>query len=245
MLPGVSSMTSHMIGAVTRAYADFEARAQTWTARYQARGGRVHCAAGCFGCCDMPIRISLAEALTLSEVLPDSQFEAMRGHARKVLANARTARSPDQYVEQHRAQVGFCPLLDRENGRCTQYERRPTRCRDTFSALPARYCAAGAWTRMDRAERREYRQEVAATPGTDGQTHYIAPLEAMSEPVWDVCAREMRRAWGLEIWGDFAVLVALTGEPGLREALESRSPRRVWAIIEAADLDHPEVIEVG
>lgn len=241
MLPGVS----RMIRAVTGAYAEFEARARAWTAQYEARGGRVHCAAGCFGCCDMPIRISLAEALALSEVLPSDQFEAMRSHARKVLANARAARTPDQYVERHRARVGFCPLLDRASGRCTQYERRPTRCRDTYSALAAKFCAAGAWTRMDRAERRAYRREVAATPGTDGETHYIAPLEAMSEPVWSACAREMRRAWGLEVWGDFAVLVALTGEPGLRGALESGSPTRVWAIIEAADLDHPEVIEVG
>lgn len=226
------------------AYARFERRAADWLARYTARGGRVYCRAGCHACCDMPVRSNLLEALTLARSLDAARLEALCAHAAKVRANARRG-PPETYAERHRATVGFCPLLDRQTGTCTAYALRPTRCRDTYSALSARFCAAGAWEGMTRRERADYAREVAHTPGTDGESHYLAPVEDLSLPVWEEGARLMRDLWGLEVWGDLAVLVDLTQRPQFWEALESRRPRAVIRALKQAGLYDEEILEVA
>lgn len=230
---------------VRRAYAAYGRRAQAWTERYQERGGRVYCGAGCFACCNMPIRVSLAEALVTAQALTDGEAARVEAHARRVLHNARTAPNDDVYVERHRVEVGFCPLLDRESGGCTRYDARPTRCRDTFSALPARYCEAGAWDRMTRRERESYRREVARTPGTDGELHFIAPLEHLSEPVWEAAAKAMRAEWGLEAWGDFWVLTTLARDGKFMACMARGDARGAWQVAGARGLAHRTVLEIG
>ncbi|WP_272976121.1 YkgJ family cysteine cluster protein [Deinococcus geothermalis] len=231
--------------AVRRGYASYARRAQAWTARYQERGGRVYCGAGCFACCNMPVRASLAEALVTAQALTDEEATRVEAHARQVLHNARTAPDEDAYVERHRTRVGFCPLLDRASGGCSRYDVRPTRCRDTFSALPARYCEAGAWESLTRREREHYRREVARTPGTDGELHFIAPLEHLSEPVWEAAAKAMRAEWGLEAWGDFWVLTTLARDPAFMERVAQGDARGAWRAAKAAGLAHPTVLDVG
>lgn len=226
------------------AYTRFEGRAADWLARYRARGGRVYCAAGCHACCDMPIRTNLLEALALARSLDPARLQAMQAHAAKVRANARRGPS-ETYAERHRAVVGFCPLLDRQTGTCSAYELRPSRCRDTYSAMSARFCAAGAWESMSRRERAAYEREVAHTPGTDGESHFIAPLEDLSLPVWEEGARLMRDLWGVEVWGDFAVLVDLTQRPAFWAALEQRRPGPVIRMLRQAGLYDEEILEVA
>ena len=229
--------------ALQRAYDRFGRRAGDWLERYEARGGRVYCAAGCFHCCDMPIRTNLLEALAVARSLDPARLAAMREHARKVWQNARRGH-PDTYAERHREQVGFCPLLDRAAGTCTAYGVRPTRCRDTYSALPARFCAVGGWEGLSRREREGYARTVARTPGTDGESHYLAPVEDLSLPVWEAGAQLMRELWGVELWGDFAVLVDFTQCPEVWAALESRRPRTVVKALKQAGLYHEEILEV-
>ncbi|MBB5233417.1 YkgJ family cysteine cluster protein [Deinococcus budaensis] len=235
---------ARVTGPVERGYAAYARRAAAWTARYQERGGRVFCGAGCFACCNMPIRVSLAEALLTAGALDAAQAAAVAAHARRVLHNARTAPDDETYVERHRREVGFCPLLDPRSGGCTQYAVRPTRCRDTFSALPARYCEAGAWEQMTRRERESYRREVARTPGTDGELHFIAPLEHLSEPVWAAAARAMRAEWGLEVWGDFWVLTTLARDPQFMAGVGRGDARGAWRAAKAAGLAHPAILEL-
>lgn len=244
MKSAAPSSLARVTGPVERGYAAYARRAQTWTARYQAGGGRVFCGAGCFACCNMPIRVSLAEALLTAGALEPEQAVAVAAHARRVLHNARTAPGEEAYVERHRREVGFCPLLDRQTGSCTQYAARPTRCRDTFSALPARYCEAGAWEEMTRREQAEYRREVARTPGTDGELHFIAPLEHLSEPVWAAAAKAMRAEWGLEVWGDFWVLTTLARDAAFLAQVERGDARGAWRAARAAGLAHPTVLEL-
>ncbi|BDP41970.1 hypothetical protein DAETH_19390 [Deinococcus aetherius] len=231
--------------AVRRGYDAYARRARAWTVGYQERGGRVHCGAGCVACCNMPIRVSLAEALVTAQALTDEEAARVEAHARRVIQNARTAPDDDVYVERHRREVGFCPLLDRSTGGCSRYDVRPTRCRDTFSALPARYCEAGAWENMNRRERDAYRREVARTPGTDGELHFIAPLEHLSEPIWASAAKAMRTEWGLEAWGDFWVLTTLARDPAFMASVERGDARGAWRAARAAGLAHPTVLELG
>lgn len=237
--------TEDVTAPVRQGYARYARQAQQWRSGYESRGGRVYCGAGCFACCDMPIRVSLAEALITAQVLDREKASAVEEHARAVLHNARTARSEEEYVARHRQEVGFCPLLDRRSGSCTEYESRPTRCRDTFSALPARYCAAGTWESLTRREREAYRREVRSTPGTDGELHFIAPLEHLSEPVWASAARSMRRAWGLEVWGDFWVLTTLARDPAFMARVEAGDARGAWQAARRLRLAHPTLLELG
>ena len=56
-------MNRDVTDAVRRAYDRYGRRAGEWMDRYARQGGRVYCASGCVACCNMPIRVSLAEAL--------------------------------------------------------------------------------------------------------------------------------------------------------------------------------------
>ena len=230
---------------VQQAYGRYARRADQWTRRYEERGGQVFCGAGCYFCCDMPIWVSLAEALITAQALSPEQRQAVAAHARKVQRNARSAPDDEQYVERHRREVGFCPLLDRATGSCTQYEARPTRCRDTFSALPARFCACGTWEGLSPRERQEYRRTVARTPGTDGELHFIAPLEHLSEPVWEAAGRAMRAEWGLEVWGDFWTLTTLAADPAFLDAVSRAQARSAWQRARGLGLGHPVTLEIG
>ncbi|MFC6591061.1 YkgJ family cysteine cluster protein [Deinococcus lacus] len=223
-------------GPVEAAYDRYAQAAGQWLDRYAQQGGRVYCGAGCFACCNMPIRVSLAEALITASALDDDLRARVGAHARRVIENARTAPDDDTYVERHRTEVGYCPILNPVTGGCSRYAARPTRCRDTFSALPALYCAADTWEQLSPAERRAYHREVARTPGTDGELHYIAPLEYLSEPVWEEAAAAMSEQWGLQIWGDFWVLTTLAAsgdfmaQVKLRRAKGPGKRLRPWAL---------------
>lgn len=236
---------STVTAPVLRAYGRYAAQAGRWAANYEARGGQVYCGAGCHFCCDMPIRVSLAEALITAQALTPAQARAFEIHARAVQRNARTAPDEEVFVARHRIEISFCPLLDRESGSCTQYAARPTRCRDTFSALPAHYCACGTWENMTRREQAEYRREVARTPGTDGELHFIAPLEHLSEPVWAAASQAMRRAWGLEVWGDFWTLTTLARDPAFLARLTARDGRGALGHARGRGLGHPVTLEIG
>lgn len=236
--------TEAVAAAVRTAYAQYGTEAARWLEGYQARSGQVFCGAGCFGCCNMPIRLSLAEALVLRGALSSAELAAVETHARAVLRNARTAPDEDTYVRRHRLEVGYCPLLSRDTGACAQYAARPTRCRDTFSAFPARYCTEGYWESLSPHEKRNYAREVARTPGTDGELHYIAPLEYLSEPVWEAAAAAMDDAFGLQIWGDFWVLVSLSTRADFMEAVEAGDGRAALKAAQRAGLAHPLILDI-
>lgn len=233
-----------ILNEVRAQHTAYSARARDWTEHFTARGGRVHCAPGCHGCCDMPVMASLPEALLVAEQLSEAEWDAVTRHAHKVWDNAHTSQS-DRYAENHRLKVGFCPLLDRESGACRHYAERPTRCRDTFSGLPARFCAPGAIDGLSRGERRAYQREVSQNPVMDGHTHFIAPLEDLSVPATESFARLMRREFGVEVWGDFTYLLVLTGEDAFWKALKLRGERQVVQALKRAGLYHPEIVQIG
>ncbi|AFZ68645.1 YkgJ family cysteine cluster protein [Deinococcus peraridilitoris] len=229
---------------VRKQYARYDERARSWLSAYTGRGGRVYCASGCFRCCDMPIRLSWPEALTIAQSMSEDQHRDMHAHARKVWANAHCAKNLDEYVRGHRSQVGFCPLLDRATGSCSQYADRPTRCRDTYSGLPAQLCAPGGVEGLKGQARRDYQREVRTNPAMDGHSHYLAPLEDLSLPAWDRFGAMMRRELGFELWGDFAFLVCMTREEDFVKALQERDPGKVIRALRKAGLYHPEIVQI-
>ncbi|MFC6617722.1 YkgJ family cysteine cluster protein [Deinococcus radiophilus] len=227
-----------------QAYANYGQAASRWMDEFFAEGGRIFCGAGCFGCCNMPIRLSLAEALVVRDALSAEKLAAVEAHARQVIGNARMAPDDDTYVRRHRLEVGYCPLLDRTTGQCSEYAARPTRCRDTFSAFPARYCEEGHWESLSTREKRQYARDVARTPGTDGELHYVAPLEYLSEPVWDTAAEMMSQAFGVQVWGDFWVLVTLSARADFMAAIELGDAKAAWGAAKRAGLAHPMILEI-
>ncbi|WP_229775840.1 YkgJ family cysteine cluster protein [Deinococcus ruber] len=240
-----SSPDQSVMNAVEHAYGRYEQQAERWTEGYIRRGGTVHCQSGCVHCCNFPVRVSLAEALLTASRLSPIQLDAMRERAAEVLSNARSARSWDEFFQRHRREIGYCPLLSRDTGRCTAYEVRPTRCRDTFSALSAEYCRVGTLENLTRTEQATYQRLVKTTPGTDGLSHYIAPLEDLSEPIWDTAARAMQQQWGLEVWGDFWVLTTLTQDAGFMDAVRQGQAGRAAKRAKALKLWHEEIVEIG
>jgi len=244
MQPSSLSADQPLLEAVERAYAGYTQRSAAWLEGYARQGGLVHCRSGCMNCCNFPVQVSLAEALLTAAALSDFQMQAMRRHAARVMKNAKSASNWNEYFERHRTQVGYCPLLDLESGACSAYEVRPARCRDTFSALSSKFCEVGAMQRLSRAERADYNREVKANPATDGVNHYVAPLEELGEPIWEAAGDAMRSAWGLEIWGDFWVLTALTQDAAFMAAVRSGSAARATRRAKALGLWHLEIVRI-
>jgi Fe-S-cluster containining protein len=233
-----------MLTAVQRAYDRYGQKASNWIARFTRQGGTVHCHSGCFHCCNLPVRVSLVEALLTASALTPDQLAAMRQRASEVIKNARSASSWDAYFQRHRERIGYCPLLDQTTGACTAYDVRPARCRDTYSALSSHYCTVGTLEHLSRAERSEYTREVKANPATDGISHYIAPLEDLGEAIWEVASRAMRQEWSLEVWGDFWVLTALTQDAGFMTAARAGQVARATKRAKTLGLWHVEIVQI-
>lgn len=222
----------------------YEAAAARWLSEYRADGGAVFCGAGCFACCSMPVRASLLEALALAEVLSEEQRAAVQEQAARVLALAGALPREADYAEAHRRTVGFCALL--QGGRCSAYARRPIRCRDTYSALPATNCEPGVPATLPPPQRRAYRREVRrlAHQGVgDGASHFIAPLERLSEPAWEHASAQMRGEWGFEVWGELSVMLSLALTPEVTRSLYS-GERALTRALRRSGLWHPEVVEM-
>lgn len=243
-LTKLSNIEAKMVQTIQTAYDKYAVKSKKWLAHYEDRGGKVYCGAGCFACCDMPIRVSLAEALVTAQALDTGALKRMKLHAKAVQHNAKTASDEEEFVERHRQEISFCPLLDQKTGSCTQYDVRPTRCRDTFSAFPSFYCGAGNWESLSPREQRQYTKEVARTPGTDGEVHYIAPLEHMSEPIWQTASKAMRSAWGLEVWGDFWTLTTLASHRPFMGCIHQGNVRGALAEAKKLKLTHPMTLEI-
>jgi Fe-S-cluster containining protein len=231
--------------AVQRAYDQYGQQASDWIARFTRQGGTVHCYSGCLHCCNLPVRVSLIEALLTASALSPSQMASMQRRATEIIKNAQSASSWDTYFQRHRERIGYCPLLDQTTGSCTAYEVRPARCRDTYSALSSHYCTVGTLEHLSRAERTQYKREVKANPATDGISHYIAPLEDLGEAIWEVASRTMRSEWGVEVWGDFWVLTALTQDAAFMTAVRAGQAGRATKRAKTMDLWHIEIVQIG
>jgi hypothetical protein len=106
------------------------------------------------------------------------------------------------------------------------------------------YCRVGTLEGMNRKERAQYKREVKANPATDGLSHYIAPLEDLGEAIWDVASRTMREEWGLEIWGDFWVLTALTQDAAFMAAVRAGQVAQARKRAKALELWHIEIVQI-
>ncbi len=233
-----------ILTAMSRAYSSFNRNASVWIEGFTRQGGEIHCQSGCFHCCNFPIRVSLAEALLTASQLNLEQLESVKFHAQKVLENARTASSWDEYFSRHRQEVGFCPLLDRTTGACGAYEARPGRCRDTFSAFSAEYCKVGTLEHLNRKDRVSYQRAVKVNPATDGLSHYVAPLEDLGVSIWEVASRQMRQSWDLEVWGDFWVLTTLCQDEAFMAAIRAGQVKSASRRATNLGLWHVEIVQI-
>jgi len=238
------SIDQPILDAVALAYTRYGQRSAAWLEGFAQAGGAVHCRSGCLHCCNLPVQVSLAEALLTAAALSGVQMQSMQRRAARVMKNAKSASNWNEYFQSHRAKVGYCPLLDLESGTCSAYEVRPARCRDTFSALNSKFCEVGGMERLTRAERADYKREVKENPATDGVSHYIAPLEELGEPIWESAGVAMRSAWGVEIWGDFWVLTALTQDAAFMAAVRSGGAARATRRAKALGLWHLEIVRI-
>jgi Fe-S-cluster containining protein len=234
-----------LLDALTQAYRRYQQNSQRWIKGYTQSGGQIFCGAGCFHCCNLPIKVSLLEALYTASQLDGGQLKAMQSRAAEVIQNAHLSKNWNDYIQIHRAQIGFCPLLEPSTGACTAYEARPARCRDTFSAFSSHYCQVGMPENLSRAERKQYDRAVKSSAVTDGRTHYIAPLEDIGEELWNVASGEMLAAWNLEVWGDFWVLTALCQDKAFMLAVRAGMAKKAISRAKNLGLWNLKIIEIN
>ncbi len=199
-----------------RIYTEYSQRSMAWR---QAYSGSITCQRGCYYCCDMPVAISLPEALVISHCISEDQYGRVSRHAQRILEVGRD-RDQTAFIERYRLSVGFCPFLDAERA-CSIYPLRPGNCRALFSNMPSRFCRAGHW---DDARPEEWTAFLRALD-PDQLTCFVDPLRRIYMEVFNARRYVLGRYFNFIFWGNMHWLIYLARKSEFLHLLGSTS----WA----------------
>jgi len=118
----------------------------------ERQGERVSCRAGCAACCRQLVPLSAPEAAMIHELveeLPEPRRGQIKARFAAAVARLREAGLLEPLSDGgdpllHRSEEAYfrlgipCPFL--ENGNCSIYEARPSRCREYLVFTPASHC---------------------------------------------------------------------------------------------------------
>ena len=211
-----------------------------WLATYQATGRKIHCQAGCSGCCSLAVHATFPEALTIARQLSHEQAERLSGYIRRLKQALPTLYDVKSYLTGHRQQVGPCPFLDRQD-QCSIYAARPLSCRALLSTRPAEWCMVdfatlGPWDRQ--AYENGLDQTTVAWP-----THYVAATQDCGRRLEQELLDTMRRNRGWALSGNLAAMVWLARNHGLHVRAPSTS-REMTDLLKQEGFDRPFLLEL-
>lgn len=189
-----------------------------WLSEYRQRGGSIHCAKGCSGCCRLVVNCTVNEAIAIARVVTPEQQARLQGAIPTIQAAAQRAGSLKEWLKSYRDQAGPCPLLE-QDGSCGVYDVRPLSCRALLSTREPHWCTAdfGALSPehkllfMEQLDR-----SVVAFP-----THYAATPQELAQELERADLREMEQDCGFSLLGNLPWLVWLAREHRLDELLTS------------------------
>lgn len=188
-----------------------------WTAEYRQRGGTIHCAKGCKGCCSLVVNCTAPEALAIAAVLTPLQRTRLYQQIPLLLTAATRASSLKEWLGAYRDQAGPCPFLD-PDGSCGIYQVRPLSCRSLLSTKLPDWCTTDFST-LSAVDKQAFMEEldrsVVAFP-----THYAATPQEIGQELESACLREMEATYGYSLLGNLPWLVWLTLEHRLAELLD-------------------------
>jgi len=189
-----------------------------WLSEYRQRGGSIHCACGCGGCCSLVVNCTASEAIAIARALTPEQQTRLRATIPAIKASAQQAGSLKDWLKSYRDQAGPCPFLEQDN-RCGVYQLRPLSCRSLLSTRESHWCTTdfGALSHQHKQQFMEQLdRSVVAFP-----THYAATPQEVAQELELAHLNEMEQDYGCSLLGNLPWLVWLTLEHRLDELLTS------------------------
>ncbi|BCR04714.1 zinc/iron-chelating domain-containing protein [Desulfuromonas versatilis] len=223
-----------------RQHGQFDQSCREWLGRYSDAGGRIWCARGCRGCCNLAVNATFSEALLAAEVLTAAQDASLGEHVERLRQMLPEAGDLKSYLRLHRRKVGFCPFLT-EDGACGIYASRPFSCRSLLSTRNSDWCAVD-FGDLHPLEKQAFLsgldREVVAYP-----THYVAATQGLGAQMEAEATRRMLETFGVALTGNFAVLVYLEKKHGLSRVVADGAGR-VEELLAEAGMEHPFLVSL-
>jgi len=203
-------------------------------------GVRLWCGPGCGNCCILTVNCTLPEALDIRSILAAPLRKRLAATAEKIIAHARQCSDARTFLSGYRHAVGPCPFLD-DGANCVIYEHRPLACRALLSTRPPDWCGVnlaelpgyerdGFLASLDRA--------VVAWP-----THYAAAPQELAADFERGLVFAMIRVAGFGVTGNLPLLVWLTGQDGIEEALTG-GRAQLLQFLARHHADHPFLVQI-
>jgi len=189
-----------------RQHRQLDSYLEQWLAAYQTTGRKIHCQAGCSGCCSLAVHATFPEALTIARQLSPDQAERLSEYIQRLKQILPNLSEVQGYLKAHRQRIGPCPFLDRQD-RCSIYPARPLSCRALLSTRPAEWCRVDFST-LDPWDRQAYEsgldRETVAWP-----THYVAATQDFGRRLEQELLESMRQERGWALSGNLGAMVWL------------------------------------
>lgn len=199
---------------------------------FRAKGGTIHCAKGCSGCCNLNVHCALAEVLPIAEQLDQAMFDALDHHAEHLEALALECDDLKTFLRACRQQLGPCPLLD-AGGSCTIYPLRPLSCRALQSTQPAHYCRLDFST-LSSADKQAFMAGLDRE-SVNFPTHYLAVPQQVAMAAEQQLTDSTCQQFGFGLSGNLPYLLHLEHRHQLsqqliqgEEAVKQLLPEPLW-----------------
>jgi Fe-S-cluster containining protein len=210
-----------MLQAATKSGEDFDHYSQEWLGEYKSIGGKVHCAEGCFSCCDMEVNITLPEALLIANSLKAEHRDIFQQTLKRSLEFASTVTNDREYFHNRRSKIGYCPFLY-ISGSCGIYSIRPINCRQVFSILPSGFCVDKSLLKMSLGNLlTDYCTVVSQSEVTDGNTHYINSLGNLGSSIREDLLKLTEEIFGFRVSGNILLMIELCYQNSFWEAMQT------------------------
>lgn len=187
-----------------------------WSTEYRQRGGAVHCAKGCSGCCSLVVNCTFPEAALAARALSPHQTEQLQNRAALLHNIAGQAANLKEWLSLYRQQAGPCPLLD-QAGACGIYQLRPLSCRSLLSTSKPYWCSTD-FSNLDNQAKQAFMESLDRS-AVAFPTHYAATPQEIGQELEEATLRQMETVYGFSLMGLLPWLVWLELEHTLSRQL--------------------------
>lgn len=199
----------------------------------------VRCRRGCANCCDMEVRIGLAEATVMAGELSAEARAALLSHDARVRSFAETT---TEFSKLYRQTVGDCALLA-SDGSCSAYGGRPLACRGVVSVAPAVWCAKISGDGASPAES-DAMLAAVASGAVDVGTPFLAAAGDAASAAVPMFEEPAFRRLGFTVHGVMSSMLALVANPSFWRAVVLRDPRATRDALQRLGIWKPQVMDM-
>jgi len=194
----------------------FDLLCSSWSSEYRQRGGSIHCAKGCSGCCSLVVNCTFPEAMLVAATLDQQQRTQLNAQIARIKQAADSSASLKDWLHAYRFGAGPCPFLE-QTGACGAYRSRPLSCRSLLATKEPAWCVIDFAT-LTGNEKQTF-MELLDRSAVAFPTHYAATPQEIGQELEEATLRQMETVYGFSLLGSLPWLVWLELEHQLSSRL--------------------------